>query len=159
EPREERPIALALDEAEGRVAERRRDREHRQRAAVVAEAHDVRDHGAAALVEQLEGLLDVLDLEDDRAHALGVLAQPAPGAPAFTDGLADDHGDATGLEHGRLLPPFGLELRRRHADLGEVELVEEEAAHALQILDVIEQRLDLANSEGLQLGHYFAPAA
>src|SRR5205823_4133202 len=106
----ERAISFALDEAEGRVAERRGDGEHRQRAAVVVKAHDVRDQGAAALVEQLERLVDVLDLEHDGADAFGVLAQPAPRAPAFTDGLADHERDPAGAEDRRLLAPFALEL-------------------------------------------------
>ena len=45
-------VAAALDEAEGGVAERRGDREHRQRAPVVGEALHVGDERAAALVEQ-----------------------------------------------------------------------------------------------------------
>ena len=50
---------------------------------VVGEALDVGDERAAALVEQRERAVDVLDVEHDRAHALGVLAQVAPGAAAF----------------------------------------------------------------------------
>ena len=54
ETREEPRVPAPLDEAEGGVAERRGDGEHRQRAAVVGEALHVGDERAAPLVEQPE---------------------------------------------------------------------------------------------------------
>ena len=135
-------VAAPLDEAEGRVAERRGDREHRQRAAVVREALHVGDERPAALVEQPERPVDVLDVEHDGADPLGVLAQVAPGAPPFADRLVDDVERLAGAEGRRALPPLALELGAAGADLHEVELVDEEPPRPLEVVDVVVQRLD-----------------
>src|SRR5262249_60529889 len=82
---------VPLDEAEGRVAEGRRDGEHGEAAAVVLEAADIVDGGRAPLLEEAEGVADVLDLEDERAHAIRVLAEEAPRPPPLAGPLRDPH--------------------------------------------------------------------
>ncbi len=96
----ERAVAAPLDEAERRVAERRRDREAGELAAArVLEAAHVVDRRAAAALEQAERLLRVLDLEVERADAVGVLAQPAPG-PAALAARLDAHDHAVARHEG-----------------------------------------------------------
>ncbi len=150
-----------FDEAERGVAERRGDREHRQRAraararapAVGLEPLHVGDEGAAALVEQPEGAVDLLDLEDHGADALGVLAQVTPRAPAFAGRLVNHEDRLPGLERHGALSPFALQLGAAGAELAEIELVDEEAARPLEVVHVVVQRLYLADAEGLTRRH------
>ena len=144
---------MALEEAKRRVAEGRRDREHRERAAVVGEALDVGDERAAALVEQAERPIDVLDLQHDGADALGVLAQVAPGAPAVAHGLVHHERRVARAERRRPLAAVPLELGPAAAQLGEVELVDEEAPRAFEVVDVVVQRLDPPDAERCGAGH------
>ena len=102
---------------------------------------------AAALLEQRERALDVLDLEDQRADALGVLAQVAPGAAAFADRLVDDEQRVAGLERGRALASLLLQLGAAAPDLGEVELVDEEAPRPLEVVHVVVERFDALDAD------------
>src|SRR4029079_2870760 len=125
----------------------RRDREHRQRAAVVREALDVGDERAAALVEQGERAVDVVDVEHDRAHALGMLAQVAPGAPALADGLEDDEQRVARPERGGALPSLVLQLRAAGRHLDESEPVDEEAPGPVEIAHVVVQLFDALDAD------------
>jgi len=154
EPGEQRLIAAPLDEAEGGVAERRRDREHGQAAAVVAKALHVGDERAAALVQQAERAVDVLDLQHHRPDPLGVLAQVAPGAATLADRLQDHEHRAAGLERRRPLPPLAVDGRAAGAELDEVHPVDEEPARPLEVVHVVVQRLDLRDAERLARGHW-----
>src|SRR5262249_45295097 len=137
----QRLVAVALPEPERRVAERRRDRELLQGPALAVELLDVVDRGAAALLDQAERLVDVLDLEDQRADAVGVLAEePAGAARAQADDVdrrAHHDVDVAGGEARRLLAALVLELRRAAPGLREVELPGVEPARALEIVDVV----------------------
>ena len=92
-------------------------------------------------------LVDVVDGEHERADALGVLAQVAPGAPALAERLVDDERRVARAEGRRALAPLALELGPAAAELGEVELVDEEAPRALEVVDVVVERLDLPDAE------------
>ncbi len=144
---EQAPVAAAFDEAEGGVAERRRDRKHRQRAGVVLEALDVGDERPAALVQQRERAVGVVDVEHHRAHALGVLAQVAPRPSPLADRLMDDEQRVARAERGGALAPLLLQLRPARPDLDEVQLVDEEAARPLEVVDVIVQRFDALDAD------------
>src|SRR6185436_16050974 len=107
----------------------------------------VGDHRAAALLEQAEGAIDLLDLEHDGAHPLRVLAQVAEGAAAFARRRAYEERHVPGAEDCGALPPARGELGARLAELREVELIDHEVAHAAEIVDVVDQRRDLADAE------------
>src|SRR5262249_20437482 len=105
------------------------------------------DEGAAPFVQQREGAVDVLDVEHDRADALRVLAQVAPGSSAFSERLVDDEHRAAGLERPRPLAPLMLQLGAALPYLHEVQLVDEEAPRPLQVVDVIVQRFDALEAD------------
>src|SRR6185436_5268041 len=117
------------------------------RAAVIREALDVRDERAAALVEQRERAVDVLDVEHDRADTLGVLAQVAPGAPALADGLVDHEQRLARPERGGALAAFVLQLGTAGPDLDEVQLVDEEAPRPVEIAHVVVQPFDALDAD------------
>ena len=137
-PREQRPVAVALDEAEGGVAERRGDGEpsSASRRASSRDALDVLDDGAAAPLQELERLLHVLHREVEGADAVRVLAQPARRAPALAAGLAHHQDDVARLEDEALLLAAPARARDRSAQLREVHPLRVEAAAALQVVHV-----------------------
>jgi hypothetical protein len=152
EPREDPLVAAPLDEAERRVAERGRDAERPVRPAVVAVLLHVGDRRRAALLEEPEAAPGVLHLEHDRADAVGVLAQVAPRAPAVAARLRADDAHVARLEDGAPLAALLLELRPARGDLREVEPPHVEAAAPLEIVDVVVQRLDADEPDGLERG-------
>ena len=148
--REERAVALPLDEAEGGVAERRGDREHGQRAAVVAEALDVADHACR------------------RAPPAGGRCArcPRPRRPPCRRRRGACAGSArrgrprrAGAQTTRLTSPAwntadfcrprAVSSGAGLADLGEVQLAQHEVAHPLQVVHVVHQRGDLADAQRL----------
>ena len=158
EAREERAVALALDEAEGSVAERRGDGEEGDLvAARILDAANVVDRRASAALEQAERLVHVLDLEVQRPDAVGVLLEPARCAPAFAARRDADHRAVAREERERLLPPALGQLVGALADLGEVHHVGVEAAAALEVVDVVVHRLEPLDAERLGLGHRTLP--
>jgi len=144
---EQAAIPVPLDEAEGGVAERRRDRKHRQRAGVVLEALDVGDERPAPFVQQRERPVDVLDVEHHGAHALRVLAQVAPRPSPFADRLMSHEQRGARAEGRGALPSLLLQLRPAGPDLDEVQLVDEEPPRAVEIVDVVVQRFDALDAD------------
>src|SRR5262249_26813156 len=128
-------------------------------AAVVGERPDVFDRRAAALLEQRERARRVLDLEDQRADAVGMLRQEAVRAAAFPDRRAAHDKHVAGLEARRALARLGLELGARSPGLGEVEQAAVEAPRALEIVDVVVDAFEALDSEGFELRHGQAFAA
>ena len=120
---------------------------------------DVVDRRAAALFEQAERLVDVFDLEDQRADAIGVLRQEPRGATALADRLAAHDLDVAGLEARRLLTALLLELGRAPPGLGEVELVDVELPRPLEVVHVIVDAFEALDSEGFELGHDYFTAS
>jgi hypothetical protein len=145
-------VAAALAEPEGAVAERRGDRELAQRAAVVLEGLNLVDRRAAALLEQPERALGVLDLERERADAVRVLAEEARGPARITERRAAHDVDVAGGEARRALATALLELGARAPGLGEVELAAVEAPAALEVVDVVVDALDALDAERGELG-------
>ena len=66
-------------------------------------------------------------------------------------GSETKHADVAGLEERRALVEDGVELRGGHGRLGEVHHPRVEAAGALEIVDVVVQRLEAADADGLEL--------
>ena len=154
EARVERPVAVALDEPESRVAEGRRDREEGDRVpGLVLEPPDVVDRRPPSALEQAERLPDVLHLEVERADPVRVLAQPAPRPTALAPRLDAHHHAVAGQERERLLSARRGELLRALADLGEVHDLGVEAAAPLEVVDVVVHGLEPPDSERLRLGH------
>ena len=155
----QRLVSVALDEAEGRIAEGRRDREECDRApAVVLERLDIPDGGATPLLEEAERLLDVLDLEVEGPHAVGVLSEPTRGATPFPARLDADHDRVAGHERERLLPAGLRQLLVAAADLLEVQELGVEAAAPLEVVHVVVDGLEPLDSEALHLGHRLPPS-
>jgi hypothetical protein len=150
----QRAEAAALAEPERAVAERRRDRELAQRAAVVGERLDVVDRRAAALLEQRERPRDVLDLEHQRADAVGVLRQEAVRAAALADRRRAHDLDVAGGEARRALAAVALELGGRAPRLGEAELAAVEALGAREVADVPVDPLEALDSNRRDLRHH-----
>src|SRR5690606_33615969 len=116
--------------------------ERGEAAAVDVAVLDVGDRRRAAALEQDERALDVLDLEDEGAHAVRMLLEPAPRAAALAHRRAHEHVDRAGLEHDRGLAGPLVERGVADADLLEVEELRVEAAAALEIVDVVVDRFD-----------------
>src|SRR3569623_573362 len=157
--RPQRRERIALAEPERRVAERRGDRELAQHAATLTDRLDVGDRRAAALLEQAERLLDVLDLEAQRADAVGVIREEAGGAATFADRLAAHDLDVARLERRRLLAALLLELRRAAPGLREVELVDVELPRPLEVVHVVVDAFEPLDTEGFELGHGYFTAS
>ncbi len=122
--------------------------------AVVPPLPDLRDRRPAALLEEPEAPLRVLDLEDDGPDAVGVLAEPAPGAAAGAERLRHEDRDVAGAEEGRPLPPLLLDLGAARRHLREVEPLGVEAPAPLQVVHVVVEGLDPDDAERLGLrGH------
>ena len=160
EARIERLVSIALDEAERRIGERRRDREEGQRAAAVAlEPLDLGDGRAASLLEEAERLLDVLNFKVQRTDAVGMLLKPARCATTLAAGLHADNDRVAGHEGQGLLPAGLRQLLVAAAELLEVHELGVETSAPLQVPHVVVDGLEPLDAERFHLGHQILPLA
>src|SRR5262249_34824479 len=91
--------------------------------------------------------------EVQRPDSVRMLAKVAPRAAPFPHRLGADDYAATGLEHRRPLLSLLLELLAAAAQLGEVDRVGVEAPTALEIVDVVVDRLQGLDAQRLARRH------
>src|SRR6185437_10360619 len=129
-------VVVALDEAEGDVAERRRDLDAPVRAAaIVFVLERIGEERASALLEELNGVLEALHAEAEAHDARRVALQVARGLARLRERRRDADARLTRAEDDRLLAAPLREIVARARDLFEVEHVFVELPRALEVLD------------------------
>ncbi len=141
--------SFVLHETKQGVAERRRDIEPGDDAALHRAPLDAGHRRRSALAQQRERALRVLDVEDDSADALRMPLQPLEALALRPERLDQHETHVRGLDDAGARVMLELELGRRHGDLGEVELLAVVIATALEISHEHVHRRDPMNPEGL----------
>ena len=157
--REERAVAAALEEAEGGVAERRGDREHRQRAAVVLK----RWMSPISVPPRSSSRRKVCSMSSTSKTTVptpsGACAGSARRGRPRRGARRRRRLTSPAWNTAELLPAARGQLGAGLADLGEVQLAQHEVAHPLQVVHVIDQRRDLADAQRFPGSVVMTPAS
>ena len=115
---------------------------------------------AAALLQQREGAAASSTSKTTEPTPSGWTRSQRAARPPSPTGRRAEDADVAGLEERRALPPGPLQLGAAHRHLGEVEPLPVEAAAPLQVVDVVVERLQPDQADGLERrgGHVGLPA-